>query len=189
MTYIEIDVYVPWCADCYGREQHELEENCDPPDINPAKWEKDLREFGVAKEEIGRIRKGLPVLCHRCRQGIRYDGSDGVYVKSVPYAVYFEGLLDGGSEKLHKQVYQAYGRACFACGRELHWRERSIDHIRPQSPANRERAGTDDLLNLQLLCKKCDNEVKGNKKPKIQSLIFHFPLVPAPSDAYENVVW
>lgn len=35
MTYVEIDVYVPSCGNCYGRERHELEENCDPPDINP----------------------------------------------------------------------------------------------------------------------------------------------------------
>jgi hypothetical protein len=59
-------------------------------------WEEDLREFGVVQEEIDRLRRGLPVLCHRYGQEITYDGSDGVYVRSVPFAVYFEGLLAGG---------------------------------------------------------------------------------------------
>jgi len=189
MTCVEFDVYVPWCGNCCGREQRQLEENCDPPDINPATWEKDLREFGVVQEEIERIIRGWPVMCYRCGQKIRYDGSDGVYVKSVPFAVYFEGLLEGGRKKLQRKVYQAYGGACFGCKRKVCWKERSIDHIRPQKPGNGRRAGTDELLNLQLLCKECDNEVKRNKEPKIQSFVFHFPLVPTPSDAYEGVVW
>lgn len=84
---------------------------------------------------------------------------------------------------MQKLIFEAYGGKCFGCGRVLTWAERSIDHIEPRSAG-----GIAEPMNLQLLCRKCDNEVKRDLVPEEEELTLHFPLIPV-SEGYDGPLW
>jgi 5-methylcytosine-specific restriction endonuclease McrA len=183
MTKLEADVLVPKCEDCYARERRELEEQWEPPDIRPQSWKEDLRQFGVSEDEIEHAEKsGLSILCIGCHRDLTYV-KEPVYVHTVSFQSYFEGLLERGRKRLRPVVFDAYERRCFGCGRELTWSEVGFDHIFPES-----KGGEAELVNLQPLCEQCGNK-KADQEPAVVSYHFHFCLVPPPSDGYEGVVW
>lgn len=183
MTKLEVKVLVPKCEDCHARERRELEEDWNPPDIIPDSWKEKLRELGVPEGEIERVeRSALPIFCITCRRQISY-ARDPVYVLSVSFEAYFDGLLRGGREWLRQVVFDAYKRRCFGCGKALTWSEVGFDHIFPES-----KRGTSELVNLQPLCEGCGNK-KADQEPKTACYCFHFPLIPPPSDGYEGVIW
>lgn len=61
---------------------------------------------------------------------------------------------------LKKYIYERDGRRCFFCGKDLLFRQVSLDHYLPKS-----HHGPDDVFNIVLSCKKC-NRIKKNRVPE-----------------------
>ena len=85
-------------------------------------------------------------------------------------------------------VYKVYDGKCYACGIDVKPTgndpdAKSIDHIQPHS-----KGGETQLLELQLLCRSCDNK-KANAVPEEETIYLCFPLVPAPSDGWPSRLW
>lgn len=62
------------------------------------------------------------------------------------------------SEKVY--IYEREKKKCFYCGKNLKFRQITLDHYLPKS-----KGGTEDIFNLVLSCRKC-NRLKGNKIPR-----------------------
>lgn len=184
-------VYVPRCENCYSIEQNYMEwETWRWPDITSDSWRDDLRDYGVTTEEIEHIESTwMTPHCHHCRDSIDYEQTS-VYVTELPFEEYFERLVPENpearfaSKRMKRMVYEAYDRQCFGCRKKLQRSDRSIDHIQPFS-----KGGQTELMNLQLLCRTCDGQVKGNAEPEEEYITLHFPLVPPPSDGYSGFIW
>lgn len=58
-------------------------------------------------------------------------------------------------------LIRIYGEKCFACNEKLKKEYLTLDHIVPQS-----KGGEANFLNLQVLCKKC-NEKKADTLPRL----------------------
>jgi hypothetical protein len=201
-----VTVLVPECEDCYGYQGH-VHDWLDwrIPDIRKASWHRDLRDFGATREEIQRIERGqFGLFCRSETWPHEIDYRDqNVYVHERSFESYFgpaescfgfEEFLDEGDLGLDsrrpkarrwmkKLVFEAYNGECFGCGKKLTFEEKSTDHIEPF------KKGNTVLMNLQLLCRFCDETVKNNQEPEEEHFTLHFPLVPPPSDGHEGPVW
>jgi len=193
MTALNAQVLLPTCVDCYTHKQHLLEEDTELPDITKYNWEEDLAwELGLTDSEIQEIKnkiencEDLEVFCHECRGRIYY-GEDDCYIKNSPFSEYFfvpESKKKKPSRELKKRMIKLYGKTCYACGKKLTKGDASADHI-----VARIHGGLTSALNLQILCRKCDNEVKKGRKASIVNIILTFLFRPPPSDAYEGIIW
>ncbi len=62
------------------------------------------------------------------------------------------------SEKIY--IYEREKKRCFYCGKNLKYRQITLDHYIPKS-----KGGTKEVFNLVLSCRKC-NRLKGNRIPR-----------------------
>lgn len=191
-AFLQLKVLVPVCLDCWG-----LELGIPPrvPTVSPDDWELDLLLLGFHPEVIEELKTDIsagvgPVQgpwCFVCGRWLPWwEDEDGCYTKEVDFADYFgfeEKESPVVSKAMRKRIVQMYGRKCFACGRTLTADEITIDHI-----VARSRGGAGDEVNLQVLCKECNN-AKGDTLVEEKEAILHFPMRPVPSDAYEGVTW
>lgn len=67
---------------------------------------------------------------------------------------------------LKKYVYERDGRKCFYCGKDLTFRQVSLDHYLPKS-----RNGPDDVFNIVLSCRKCNKFKKNTVPPDYESIM------------------
>jgi 5-methylcytosine-specific restriction endonuclease McrA len=193
-----VDVLVPVCEDCWSYGYHLFEREHRPPDIAADGWQTDLLLQGVAPDEIAVIEEGIDddwfvsIRCHglNCSQTPTY-ATDDIYVQTVPFQDYFGELVpdDGYAKRrsarkwMKRLIYDAYGGVCFGCGARVTWDNKSTDHIHPRS-----EGGPTDPMNLQLLCRDCDERVKANHVPDEEHFTLHFPLIPV-TDGFEGVIW
>ncbi len=61
------------------------------------------------------------------------------------------------TRRLKRYLYNRDERQCFYCGKPLSFQQMTIDHVVPIS-----RGGTDDVFNLVLCCREC-NDAKGDR--------------------------
>ncbi len=62
---------------------------------------------------------------------------------------------------IKRYIYERDGRCCTYCGKELLFKQISLDHHFPRS-----RGGSDDVFNMVLSCRKC-NKLKSSRIPQI----------------------
>lgn len=193
VSTIDATVLVPTCDACYGQWCHTFDINTRPPDITPDTWKEDLCiTVGLTETETARIEELLEldvdigVYCHRCGNSILYD-KQSCYVESVSFAEYFdipETTHKQPSKQLRKDIIKQYGRNCYGCGRILTMKDISCDHI-----IARIHGGPTSIINLQVLCRNCDDHLKGNRPAAVINVTLDFPFRPPPSDSYEGVIW
>lgn len=193
MTVLHAKVLLPICEDCYSSRIHLLELPIELPHICSDTWQEDLAwEVGLDEEEIKEIEKGtredggLEIFCNQCNRLLRY-GHDDFYVESELFEEYFD-IPDlrhrRPSRKLRKEIARLYGHKCYGCGKKLLREDISNDHI-----VARVHGGLTSPLNLQILCRNCDNSVKGGRKVESINVNLTFLFRPPPSDSYEGAIW
>lgn len=193
VSTVEATVLVPICDACYGQWCHTFDVDTKPPDIIPDTWKEDLRvAVGLTQAETAEIEELLEVgadigiHCRRCEASILYD-KQPCYVESVSFAEYFdipEASHRQPSKQLRKEVIELYGGSCYGCGRALTTKDISCDHI-----IARMHGGPTSIINLQLLCRGCNSQLKGSRPATVINVTLDFPFRPPPSDSYEGVVW
>jgi 5-methylcytosine-specific restriction endonuclease McrA len=193
MTALHAKVLLPVCCDCYSYEAYSLELPIEPPHICADTWEEDLAwEVGLTDEEIKEIKSKLrddgdvQLLCSRCSKPLEY-GRDDFYVDSEPFEEYFdipESTKRRPSKRLRKEIARLYGHKCYGCGKKLSKRDISSDHI-----VARVHGVLTSPLNLQALCRNCDNNIKGGRKVENVNIHLTFLFRSPPSDSFEGVTW
>ena len=198
-SYLKVPVvYVltPVCVDCWSYDQYHYEGEWRFADITPEDWQNELLLFGLTEVEVAGIAEMLQesdanVYCKSwCGRSLLY-GRDEFYIQRQAFEDYFSRILPPSEnedrrnppEWMQRLIFKAYGSKCFGCGRALIWAERSTDHIMPRSAG-----GIAEPMNLQLLCRRCDNELKRDLVPEEEELTLHFPLIPV-SDGYDGPLW
>jgi hypothetical protein len=129
---------------------------------------------------------GSAVSCFSCGDRVDQNNDDGdelFAVEPQSFCEYF-GIEDEGPKKpdgdLREEIRELYGNLCYRCGST---KEITIDHIVPKSAD-----GCGIPTNLQLLCRKC-NEEKADTVPGKLILALDFLTRPAPWDSYEGLIW
>ena len=188
-----VEVMTPVCDVCWSHEQHIVDSPHRPPDLSAESWRDDLKWCGVAQDDAESIEEGDAVQCHgrQCGGQLLTYGEDKFYVEGVAFEEYFGELVPSSDDAerrkargwMKRLIYDAYDGRCFACGTVLAWNEMSTDHIQPFS-----EGGRSEPMNLQLLCRDCNERVKANKIPDEEHFTLHFPLVPV-AEGFEGVVW
>jgi 5-methylcytosine-specific restriction endonuclease McrA len=191
-TFLRLRVLVPVCPDCWSLDPTATSA---VPNIMADNWELDLILLGFHPDVIAELRADVSEgigeergpWCHECGTWLPWwEEEGGCFTKEVDFADYFgfrEKENPAVSKEMRKRIIKMYGRKCFACGRKLATNGITIDHI-----VARSKGGTGDQINLQLLCKNCNN-AKSNTQVQQKEAILHFPVRPVPSDAYEGVTW
>ncbi|MBI3616961.1 MAG: HNH endonuclease [Candidatus Omnitrophica bacterium] len=193
MTALNAEVLVPHCVDCCSYQCNTFEIDLKPPDILADTWQSDLAwEIGLTEEEIKNIEEkigigeDLEVRCHQCRQAIQY-GQDDCYVDKISFSEYFdipERDIKRPPKRLRKELGNLYEKKCFGCSLVLTKKDISCDHI-----VAHVHEGKTSVLNLQILCVRCNTKIKGELKAKEINVHLTFPFRPPPSDAYEGAIW
>lgn len=193
MTSLNAIVLLPVCVDCYSYECHVFERPIEPPDILRYTWKGDLVwEVGLTEDEIRQIdeknksREDIELRCGKCGNLLEY-GKDDFYVESEPLPEYFnisESTDRAPSKQLREEIIKLYGQKCYGCEKKLLKEDVTCDHI-----IARVHNGYTSPLNLQILCKNCNNKIKGDRKVKVVNVNLTFLFRSSPSDSYEGVIW
>jgi len=193
MASLNAIVLLPVCVDCHSHECHVFGQSIEPPDISEYTWKEDLAwEVGLTEYEIRqideRIKNGgdIELRCGKCSNLLEY-GKDNFYVESEPFSEYFsipESTHRAPSKQLREEIIKLYGQRCYRCSEKLSKEDVTCDHI-----IARVHNGLTSSLNLQILCKNCNNKVKAGRKTKIINVNLTFLFRPPPHDFYEEVMW
>jgi 5-methylcytosine-specific restriction endonuclease McrA len=161
------------------------------PDITPSNWKDDLA-WKLGNDTLASLMGELEddpeftFRCKQCHRNLAPWNEDAIHVvayhleEHYGIALYTPGRKSP-SEKVRKQIYNLYGKVCFACdqaGPGLH-----IDHILPQS-----NEGDAAFRNLQLLCEPCGQR-KGNSTSEDVDVWSDIYFGRRPSDGYEGLFW
>jgi 5-methylcytosine-specific restriction endonuclease McrA len=170
-----------------------LELPIEPPHICSHTWRSDLAwEVGLTEKEIRNIarilRQGDDILlrCEKCSIPLQYS-EDDFYVDSEFFGDYFDisaSRRKKPSRQTKREIARLYGHKCYGCGKKLSKVDITNDHI-----IARFHGGETSPLNLQVLCKKCNNNVKGSRKVDTINVHLTFLFRPPPSDSFEGVIW
>lgn len=193
MSALHTKVLMPICGACYSCKVHLMKLPIEPPHICADTWKDDLAwEVGLDEKEIKEIEEkiqndeGVEFFCSNCRVSLEY-GQDDFYVESEFFEEHFdipESTYKNPSKQLKKQIEGLYGKRCYGCGKKLIKRDISNDHI-----VARVHGGLTSPLNLQILCRNCDNNIKRSRKVETINVNLTFLFRPPPSDAFEGVTW
>lgn len=193
MTTLQAKVLTPICGNCYLDKVNFLELPIEPPHICTDTWRNDLAwEVGLTEKEIRNIARKLrededvQLRCEKCSTLLQYS-QDDFYVDSEFFEEYFdipESRQRRPSRQLKKEIARLYGHKCYGCGKKLLKEDITNDHI-----VARVHGGVISPLNLQVLCKNCNNSIKGSMKVDTVNVHLTFLFRPPPSDSYEGVTW
>lgn len=193
MTSLQAKVLIPICGNCYSDKINFLELPIEAPHICVDTWKDDLAwEVGLTEREIRnisrKIRQGEDILIHcgACSTPLQY-GQDYFYVDSEFFEDYFDipaSRRKKPSRRIKKEITKLYEHKCYGCGKKLSKADITNDHI-----VARVHGGETSPLNLQVLCKNCNNNIKGSRKVGTVNVLLTFLLRPPPSDSYEGVTW
>jgi hypothetical protein len=193
MVSLHAKVLLPICGDCYSYKVHLLELPIEPPHICADTWQEDLAwEVGLDEEEVQEIEnkikndEDIQIFCSRCNNLLHY-GHDDFYVESESFEEHFdipESRHRSPSRRIKNEIARLYGHKCYGCGKKLLKKDISNDHI-----VARVHGGLTSPLNLQVLCRNCDNNIKGGRKTESINVHLTFLFRPPPSDSYEGVTW
>ncbi len=191
MTAVTLSVMVAKCMGCACSEARAMEGSFPLPHVYGKNWTRDYATLGVSRSEIGAVKQALedgswrPRCYYWCGNLIDVIG-EGFCVRRTDISEYF-GLKAHESRKpprwMKEAVLRGFGNKCAACKKRLAPDRVRFDHIVPAS-----RGGTTAVTNLQVLCESC-NAAKADQDVESVEVIFTFPLRPAPSDSFEDVVW
>ena len=132
--------------------------------------------------------------CSICSQDIRAGDGDGIFVVTEePFEDYF-GLPEPGDapkqlrgkarKEMRQRIFDLYGGRCFECRKKLRiGKNLTLDHIVAKS-----RNGGWLPINLQPFCRRCQEK---KKDLPVETVVFALDMLlrPAPSDAYDGLVW
>ena len=190
MTSLQAKVLTPLCGGCYYSKIKLLELPGEPPHICSETWRNDLAwEVGLTEKEIRNIARMLkqgddvPLRCGTCSTPLQY-GEDDFYVDSEFFEDYFDIPAKKPSKRTKKEIARLYEHKCYGCGKKLSKIDITNDHI-----VARVHGGENSPLNLQVLCKNCNNHIKGPRKVDTINVHLTFLFRPPPSDSYEGLTW
>lgn len=173
-TFMDISILVPICATCKKSADQQVGEFT-LPKVNFPDWKSNYESIGIDRVIIVMIEEQISkknwesLFCFSCQTQIYFPKpflaprTNNFFIYSTPISEFY-GIKRSSGKKPPQWMRDAlatiYGEKCFSCNKLLS-KGLTHDHIYPRS-----LGGDTNFLNLQLLCRECNNK-KAGTPPKL----------------------